>query len=102
MGGIEVNLNSKSSMDNLYVVGEASCTGVHGANRLASNSLLEALVFSRRAAKEINTFINDTTLTTVDYKDILDINTTKKDSLATLIKYFSSKGDFIKNELVNY
>ena len=54
MGGIEVDLNSKTSMDNLYAVGEVSCTGVHGANRLASNSLLEGLVFSKRAASHIN------------------------------------------------
>lgn len=54
MGGIKVDLNSETSMNNLYAVGEASCTGVHGANRLASNSLLEGLVFSRRAAILIN------------------------------------------------
>ena len=48
MGGIKVDLNGKTSMENLYAFGETSCTGVHGANRLASNSLLEALVFSRR------------------------------------------------------
>lgn len=50
MGGIQVDLHSKSSMDHLYVVGEASCNGVHGSNRLASNSLLESLVFAKRAA----------------------------------------------------
>lgn len=54
MGGIKVDYNSKTSMNNLYAVGESSCTGVHGANRLASNSLLEGLVFSRRAANSIN------------------------------------------------
>jgi len=53
MGGIKVDLNSKTSMDHLYAVGETSCNGVHGANRLASNSLLESLVFSKRAAAEI-------------------------------------------------
>lgn len=53
MGGIEVDLNSKTSMENLYAVGETSCNGVHGANRLASNSLLETLVFSRKAIKDI-------------------------------------------------
>lgn len=47
MGGIETDSNSKTSMENLYAVGEVSCTGVHGANRLASNSLLEGLVFSK-------------------------------------------------------
>ena len=54
MGGIEVDLNSSTSMRNLYAVGETSCNGVHGANRLASNSLLESLVFSERAALDIN------------------------------------------------
>jgi len=53
MGGIEVDLNSKTSMENLYAVGETSCNGVHGANRLASNSLLETLVFSKNAIKDI-------------------------------------------------
>jgi len=59
MGGIEVDLNSKTSMDNLYAVGEISCTGIHGANRLASNSLLEGLVFSRRAAILINDTVDE-------------------------------------------
>lgn len=57
MGGIQVDLYSKTNMENLYAVGEVSCTGVHGANRLASNSLLEGLVFSRRAAESINKVI---------------------------------------------
>lgn len=50
MGGIKVNRHSKTSMDRLYAAGETSCNGVHGANRLASNSLLESLVFAKRAA----------------------------------------------------
>ena len=54
MGGIEVDLNSKiKGFKNLYAVGEVSNTGVHGANRLASNSLLECFIFGKRAAKEI-------------------------------------------------
>lgn len=53
MGGIKVNLESKTSMDNLYAIGETSCNGVHGANRLASNSLLETLVFAKRSATQI-------------------------------------------------
>ena len=53
MGGIWVDSDSRTSMPNLYAVGETSCNGVHGANRLASNSLLESLVFARRAAKAI-------------------------------------------------
>ena len=54
MGGISVNLDSKTTMKHLYAVGETSCNGVHGKNRLASNSLLESLVFAGRAAEKIN------------------------------------------------
>ncbi len=53
MGGIDVNKASKTSMDRLYAVGETACNGVHGKNRLASNSLLESLVFAGRAAEDI-------------------------------------------------
>ena len=53
MGGIYVDLDSKTTMEHLYAVGETSCNGVHGRNRLASNSLLESLVFAGRAADKI-------------------------------------------------
>ena len=53
MGGIHVDRDSKTTMNRLYAVGETSCNGVHGANRLASNSLLESLVFGERAASSI-------------------------------------------------
>ena len=53
MGGIEVDIDSRTTVPRLYACGECSNTGVHGKNRLASNSLLEALVFSRRAAEDI-------------------------------------------------
>ncbi|HCT92753.1 MAG TPA: L-aspartate oxidase [Lachnospiraceae bacterium] len=53
MGGIWVDSESRTSMAHLYAVGETSCNGVHGANRLASNSLLESMVFAERAAKDI-------------------------------------------------
>ena len=53
MGGIKVNHHSKTTMDALYAVGETACNGVHGQNRLASNSLLESLVFAKRAAKDL-------------------------------------------------
>ncbi len=59
MGGIHVDKYSKTSMDNLYAVGETSCNGVHGKNRLASNSLLEGLVFGERAANEISKYLHD-------------------------------------------
>ena len=54
MGGVAVDTWARTTMPNLYAVGEVACTGVHGANRLASNSLLEGLVFGRRAARAIS------------------------------------------------
>lgn len=53
MGGIKVDTYGQTSMSQLYAVGETSCNSVHGANRLASNSLLESLVFAKRAADKI-------------------------------------------------
>lgn len=58
MGGVEVDLNSRTTVSRLYAVGECSNTGVHGKNRLASNSLLEALVFARRCAEDIKSCID--------------------------------------------
>ena len=54
MGGIKTDLHARTSIQGLYACGEAASTGVHGANRLASNSMLECLVFGRRAAEDIN------------------------------------------------
>lgn len=53
MGGVWVDSDSHTSMGHLYAAGETSCNGVHGKNRLASNSLLESIVFAKRAAKKI-------------------------------------------------
>ncbi len=53
MGGVKVDLDGKTSMKHLYAAGETACNGVHGANRLASNSLLESLVWAKRAAQDI-------------------------------------------------
>jgi len=54
MGGVKVNTDADCGITDFYVCGEVSCTGVHGANRLASNSLLEGLVFGRRIAEKLN------------------------------------------------
>ncbi len=53
MGGIKVDLDGNTSMDRLYAAGETACNGVHGKNRLASNSLLESLIWAKRAAAEM-------------------------------------------------
>jgi len=52
-GGIKVDINGQSSIKNLYAIGESSCTGLHGANRLASDSLLEGLLWGKRSALDI-------------------------------------------------
>jgi L-aspartate oxidase len=54
MGGIKTDYFGKTSLSGLYAIGEAACTGVHGANRLASNSLLEGMVYGRRLAQYLN------------------------------------------------
>ncbi len=68
MGGIKINSNGRTSMKRLYCAGEAACNGVHGKNRLASNSLLESMVFASRAADDISK--NYITAPTPSGKDI--------------------------------
>lgn len=89
MGGIKVNKNSATSLLGLYAVGEVSCTGVHGSNRLASNSLLEALVFSKRCALNINEEITKTNLSILNFQD----NILLKDIDTNFIKFLKEKVD---------
>lgn len=101
MGGIDVDSHGKTSMKNLYAFGEVSCTGIHGANRLASNSLLEGLVFSKRGALSINNTIDDLSLIDVEapklkYNIEYYENINKKVLINNIMKF---RGD-LKDELV--
>lgn len=71
MGGIQTDTEGRASLGNLWVCGEASSTGLHGANRLASNGLLEALVFARICAKNIAALVpeNDAPLLNITFQD---------------------------------
>ncbi len=96
MGGIKVDDNGRTNMSALYCCGETSCTGVHGANRLASNSLLEGIVFGRRLAEELNRIISqikvpeDYEISTIkNYKKINEkqIEKVKEDTKEIMNKY---------------
>ena len=100
MGGIKTDINARTNIEGLYACGESACTGVHGANRLASNSLLECLVYGRRAAQHINEsfaggkrkneILCDNTKHSVD----IDFETYRSKICNTMTK----KGGIIRNE----
>lgn len=89
-GGIDVDEHAQTSMQGLYAIGECSHTGLHGANRLASNSLLEALVFAARAAKHSDVALNDSVLpntffTAIPYwKGTEDVSNQRTEQLSAL------------------
>ena len=68
-GGVLVDLNGRTNVKGLYVCGESACTGAHGANRLASNSLLEGLVFGARIASDIAANLPDQVLPVEDQNE---------------------------------
>ena len=95
MGGIKVNLDSETSMENLYAVGETACTGIHGANRLASNSLLEGLVFSKRAANLINHKTDTFNLTKIDIDRIYKSQKEIEEDRILVVNAIKEKGGVI-------
>lgn len=101
MGGIDVDSYSRSSIKNLYAAGETSCNGVHGKNRLASNSLLESLVFAKRAACHIgmnrNNKVSDTKFYEIS-KKFQEQNKYYKDISALFETYKSSIFEEIERE----
>ncbi len=84
MGGVKTDTNGVTSMKNLYAVGETACNGVHGKNRLASNSLLESLVFAKRAA---DTIANDKSVKPQDIPDVDLEKYTSKDEIQKEFKH---------------
>ena len=95
MGGIKIDLFGRTSLENLYAVGEVSCSGVHGSNRLASNSLLEAMVFSRNTADNINSKVYEIE-DICEYKP--DLNKVDND---ILIDYLKERVDVKYDKLFN-
>ncbi|MGN0812914.1 MAG: L-aspartate oxidase [Candidatus Coproplasma sp.] len=83
MGGVRSDLDGRTTMNRLYAVGETCCNGVHGRNRLASNSLLESLLFAKRAAKDVEANYSEVPLDEayaagngVDLEKFTDLNKT--------------------------
>lgn len=95
MGGIKTTVNGETSMNHLYAVGETACNGVHGANRLASNSLLESLVFSKRAAAKIMEEVDAVTFSeiAVDESKYADMELWKKQNKELVMNEIKRKDE---------
>ncbi|MGN0535282.1 MAG: L-aspartate oxidase [Eubacterium sp.] len=93
MGGVKTDINGKTSMEHLYAVGETACNGVHGKNRLASNSLLESLVFAKRAAELIADDKSEKPLTLpeIELKDYPDSQTRQKEFKRLIMEEIKGK-----------
>ena len=95
MGGVKTNIRGESSVNGLYAIGEVSSTGLHGANRLASNSLLEALVFSRLIAEDINTRLTTDERSEVEYDMASPEGAELPTGIKTEVRHIMQKAYFI-------
>ena len=95
MGGINVDGKGATNIEGLYAAGECSHTGVHGANRLASNSLLEALVFSRLIAEDINDKAEHSDTEEVDYPMTSPDGKALPSGIRTEVRHIMQKSYFI-------
>ncbi|MEM9278800.1 MAG: L-aspartate oxidase [Pseudomonadota bacterium] len=91
MGGIFVDADGRSSLDGLYACGEATSTGAHGANRLASNSLLEAVVFAARIAENVLEYYPDASASTILERPPVDPNGMAKQRMMPRLRAVMSK-----------
>ncbi len=97
-GGVSVDHYGKTSIDNLFACGEVSCTGLHGANRLASNSLLEALVYSHRAFTKIAKSFRQTEISTLPIRPWDPMNSSESDDTIVV----TNNWDEIRRCMWNY
>ncbi|MCC5804824.1 MAG: L-aspartate oxidase [Opitutales bacterium] len=97
-GGIATDLDARSTVDGLFACGEAACTGLHGANRLASNSLLEAVVMADRAARVAASYVASVPASAADIPPWMDGNLQDSDERVVLIH----NGDELKRTLWDY
>ncbi|MGC9450158.1 MAG: L-aspartate oxidase [Oceanipulchritudo sp.] len=97
-GGVRTNLDAETGMTGLYACGEVACTGLHGANRLASNSLLEAVVMAHRGAAKVTEFLDDRSFPEVALPDWVDGNLQDSDERVIL----SHNLDELKRTLWDY
>ncbi|MEM1222445.1 MAG: L-aspartate oxidase [Verrucomicrobiota bacterium] len=97
-GGVKTNLNSETLLAGLYACGEVACTGLHGANRLASNSLLEAVVMANRGASVVVSYLQKQSLQAIKLPDWIDGDFRDSDERVVLLHNW----DEVKRTLWDY
>ena len=103
MGGIKTDINGRTSMEHLFAVGETACNGVHGKNRLASNSLLESLVFSKRAADLIadDTAVKSNDIPAIDLGSYTDKAAREKEYIELILNEIKRKDNAFYDKWCN-